>query len=123
MSYKTWFKKLSNKDITPQEGWDLLKELQNAENAMAGMQNELMASHAREENLKQISHRLYGVVQMGNLREGDEVLALGVHVAKWDFAKMGEPTYAFVPAVSLPDMRSQEILGPIKEVGDAGNIS
>jgi len=58
--------------------------------------------------------RLLKCVQYGQLKEGEPVLALGMHITKWS-ADMGVPDYGFVPAEINVEKLPQELKEAKKE--------
>jgi hypothetical protein len=53
----------------------------------------------------------YKLVEFADLKEGQLVLAFGVHMLRWNFDEWGDPTYAFVSADEEPDLEEEEVIG------------
>lgn len=64
----------------------------------------------------------YVCIGYRDLAEGQPVLAYGVHVLSWDFERMGEPRYAFVPAEEI-DGDAAELLAVRNEALHAENAA
>lgn len=93
------------------ERYDLLKaraealgEIEHLKNVRDAMLKRAKAAEARAEaaeaKVRELEARMsekYICVNYEDLEEDQRVLALGVHVLRWDFEQMGDPAYAFVP--------------------------
>lgn len=60
---------------------------------------------------------LFRVVDYEDLKEGEPILAFGVHVLSWNFHQMGQPRYGIVPDLTLQN----EILSGLKYIVRLGS--
>ena len=60
---------------------------------------------------------LFRVVDYEDLKEGEPILAFGVHVLSWNFDQMGQPRYGIVPDLTLQN----EILSGLKDIVRLGS--
>ena len=58
----------------------------------------------------------YRLIQFDQLKEGDPVMAFGVHVLRWKFAEWGNPSYAFTDADSDNRKSKEELLEALAKV-------
>ncbi|MFA5379456.1 MAG: hypothetical protein WC455_27110 [Dehalococcoidia bacterium] len=50
----------------------------------------------------------YKLIPFDQLEDGQEVLAFGVHMTRWNFQEWGNPAYAFVPPEKTEEKESED---------------